>query len=392
MHHLKQYENQYPQTVNTIRHGLYVDDMIFSAQDAIEVETIKQQCKTIFEDASMKLRKWRTSDSELNKQWDDELAESKVLGMEWTDEDHLQITIPNLNLDEPLTKRNLMSFFASIYDPFGLILATTLNMKLLIHEAWMKGFDWDDQLPDKFQRKVMKVVTEIHKLKSFTFPRFIFKQAADHYDLAIFVDASQNAIGIAAYVCDNSTLSLVYAKSKLIKHRKIVTGELLALSYGANVATTLKEMINPQRTILYSDSMDNVKRLEEDINKYPYPVAVHLYNIKTKIKEVRHIRGDCNPADAFTRGVSADQLSKLHRIDPNEIFTDHEISVMVTTNNETKTLSYDMSDIDINREMDYENWIKLIDDKASDWKKSIDINENRIHKRRNEKDNTDVPR
>ncbi|OTF69878.1 hypothetical protein BLA29_014225, partial [Euroglyphus maynei] len=75
------------------------------------------------------------------------------------------------------------------------------------------------------------------------------------------------------YIGHDRVLSLIYAKSKLIKHRKIVTGELLALSYGANVASTLNGMISPRRTILYSDSMDNVRRLDDDINKFAYPVA-----------------------------------------------------------------------------------------------------------------------
>ncbi|KAH9521053.1 hypothetical protein DERF_004732 [Dermatophagoides farinae] len=131
--------------------------MIFSAKDVIEVETIKNQCQTIFNDASMNLRKWSTSDHELNKRWNDELAQGsatcgsratcgsldKALGMDWTNDDCLRISIPELKTNDLLTKRMLVSFLASMYDPFRLVLATSLKLKLLIHEAWIKGHDWD---------------------------------------------------------------------------------------------------------------------------------------------------------------------------------------------------------------------------------------------------------
>ncbi|XP_075677451.1 uncharacterized protein LOC142645329 [Dermatophagoides pteronyssinus] len=377
-HHIKKYQDKYPNAVKMIRDGLYVDDMIFSADDAIEVESIKQQCIEIFSDASMNLRKWRTSDEDLNRQWNDDLAESKVLGMEWTNDDHLQIAIPEFKSNEPITKRNVVSYLASIYDPFGFVLATSFKLKLLIHEAWMKGIDWDEEMPNNLARDVLKAVVEIDKLKTFKFKRFMFDQTVSTYDLMIFVDASKNAIGIAAYVSDGRILSLVYAKSKLIKHRKIVTGELLALSYGANVASSLKEMINPKRIVMFSDSMDNVHRLTQDINKFPYPVAVHLYNIKMKVNEIRHIPGNINPADAFTRGVNVDQLNGLHRCNLNDIVNDDDTNVMMITTTVLTTANYDLSNIDLDAELSYDDWIKLIDEQPSDWKKTIDTNENSL--------------
>nr|XP_046916299.1 uncharacterized protein LOC124496781 [Dermatophagoides farinae] len=270
-----------------------------------------------------------------------------------------------------LTKRYLVSYIASIYDPFGLVLATCLRLKLLIHEAWVEGHDWDDVLPDEFQRKVMKIVNDIRLLKTFSCPRFIFDRIVNEFELIVFVDASKDAIGVAAYLSDGKTMSLIYAKSKLIKHRKIVTGELMALSYGANIAKSLDEMIRPKHLVLYSDSMDNVQRLERDINQFPYPVAVHLYNIKSKVADIRHIRGEKNPADAYTRGIKSDQLNGIHRIKCNDILETDAMNVMMVIDDKTE-MKYDLTDIDLDKECSYDEWIQQIDEKSDDWKRKID--------------------
>ncbi|OTF84173.1 hypothetical protein BLA29_009361, partial [Euroglyphus maynei] len=144
IHHLQKFEVKFPITVHMVRQGLYVDDLIFSANDTIEVETIRNQCLAIFDDASMKLRKWRTSNADLNNQWNDQLAEAKVLGMEWTKNDDLRVSIPDWDENLAVTKRQLVSYMASIYDPCGLVLASTLRLKLAIHDVWTEGLDWDD--------------------------------------------------------------------------------------------------------------------------------------------------------------------------------------------------------------------------------------------------------
>ncbi|KAH7642874.1 uncharacterized protein LOC142597830 [Dermatophagoides farinae] len=108
------------------------------ARNATTVDSFPTaQCSQMLDEASMKLRKWRSSNHGLNQLWNDNLAESKVLGMDWTDDDYnsLRVMIPDWDENKALTKRYLVSYVASIYDPFGLVLATNL---LLIHQAWIR--------------------------------------------------------------------------------------------------------------------------------------------------------------------------------------------------------------------------------------------------------------
>ncbi|OTF70082.1 hypothetical protein BLA29_000907, partial [Euroglyphus maynei] len=301
-----------------------------------------------------------------------------VLGIEWDQEDQMHVTIPSFNHEEDITKRALLKYHASIYDPFGFVLATTLKLKLLIHESWTLGYNWDDPLSTNLQKKARKIIGEIQRLESFKFPRRIFDRTMDSYDLMVFVDASQHAIGIACYLSDGQSLRLIYGKSKLIKPRKIVSAELMAISLGANIAKTLSDLIDARRVVLFSDSMDNVRRLEDDINKYPYPVAVHLFNIKSKVLDIRHVSGDVNPADAFTRGVAVEELMKLHRINLNEIITDQLVVVGAGVVNNNAPIKYDLSKIDLDKEQNYDQWIELMQQQDDDWKRRIDENMNEL--------------
>ncbi|XP_075589216.1 uncharacterized protein LOC124493697 isoform X2 [Dermatophagoides farinae] len=281
-------------------------------------------------------------------------------------------------IKNPQTKRALLKYHASIYDPFGFVLATTLKLKMMIHESWKLGYEWDDPLSPDLQKKARKIIHEIKELDQFSFPRRIFDKSVEEFDLMVFVDASQHAIGIASYLTNGQQLTLIYAKSKLIKPRKIVSAELLALSAGANTAKTLGDLVNARHIILFSDSMDNVKRLEEDMNKYPYPVAVHLFNIKSKISDIRHIRGEINPADAFTRGVTVDELKKLHRLNYHDIIELQDVVVGVGLTVNGSSEKYDISKFDLDSKRPYNQWIELVQQQSDDWKKSIDETMNEL--------------
>ncbi|KAH9527706.1 hypothetical protein DERF_001715 [Dermatophagoides farinae] len=380
VHHLKKYQNRYPQTVYAIKNGLYVDDLIMSARNPLEVQLFKDQSQEIFADASMELRKWRSSEPTLNKKWNDGLAENKVLGIEWSEDDRMKVMIPEFDETDKITKRLLLSYHASIYDPFGFVLASTLKLKILIHKVWTGGFDWDDELDTNLLKEAKLVIKDIKKLNSFSFQRKIFDQQTDEFDLWIFVDANKNAIGAACYLTNGSTGSLIYAKSKLIKPRKIVSSELLALTMGANISQTLADLLKPKEIVLFSDSLDNVKRLDEDINRYPYPVAVHLFNIKSKVATIQHVNGKKNPADAFTRGVTIDELEKLHRLNIQDIVNDPPSLMMLQTNHNDKKPKhdYDVSKFDLEAKRTYEQWIELVQQQSAEWKKSIIDNEDEL--------------
>ena len=57
----------------------------------------------------------------------------------------LQIKAVNKTL--PTSKRGVLSFISSVFDPLGMLAPATLELKLIIQELWKRKLDWDQELP-----------------------------------------------------------------------------------------------------------------------------------------------------------------------------------------------------------------------------------------------------
>ena len=59
-----------------------------------------------------------------------------------------------MNKDSKLTKRGLLSFISSIYDPIEMISSLLmLEPNLIIQELWRKNLAWDEQLPEGIEQR-----------------------------------------------------------------------------------------------------------------------------------------------------------------------------------------------------------------------------------------------
>ena len=59
-----------------------------------------------------------------------------------------------MNKDSKLTKRGLLSFISSIYDPIEMISSLLmLEPNLIIQELWRKNLAWDEQLSEDIEQR-----------------------------------------------------------------------------------------------------------------------------------------------------------------------------------------------------------------------------------------------
>ena len=125
---------------------LYVDDVITGGDTKEEVLDLKETTVVIFEEA--KLHKWDSNESvlEAKSEPDDgkqsyakdqlgvKAGETMLLGLPWNNNnDTISVTFP-----QPIaktTKREILRFLASIYDPLGLVLPITLSGKLMYRQV-----------------------------------------------------------------------------------------------------------------------------------------------------------------------------------------------------------------------------------------------------------------
>lgn len=155
MEHLKSWEAKYPDLVDEIRKGLYVDDLMKGGATEDEVNEKKTESIEIFEDATIKLHKWHSNVETLEAPCSDEnyeitfakqqlgsQPETKLLGLGW---DKRKDSISVVKPDEvpATTKRNALSQLAKLYDPLGLVSPMTLLGKNLFREMCESRISWD---------------------------------------------------------------------------------------------------------------------------------------------------------------------------------------------------------------------------------------------------------
>ena len=189
----------------------------------------------------MTLRKWRSSHPEVLNTIPINLQEptmldictspsghAKALGLHWdTGQDAFYVSIPDLSTSSIATKRTIASTVARCFDVMGWFSPALLPAKLLIQEAWIQQFPWDDPLPDHLQQCWSAWLQDAPALQSHPVNRFCTSPGINvqHRTLCGFSDASSNAYGGAVYLrtmnTDTSTtVELLTSKSKLAPIKK----------------------------------------------------------------------------------------------------------------------------------------------------------------------------
>ena len=100
------------------------------------------------------------------------------------------------------TKRGILSFTASIFDPPGILTPFTLEPKLLIQKLWSWEIDWDEKILLDLQLRWEKWQLDFQNVTKVYIPRWYrFHQANNaKIKLIVFYDASAVAYGCVAYL------------------------------------------------------------------------------------------------------------------------------------------------------------------------------------------------
>ena len=69
-----------------------------------------------------------------------------------------------------ITKRNILSKIACIFDPMGWLAPVVITAKILMQSLWLLRVGWDDTLPDEFVSRWLLWQSELALLKEVTVP------------------------------------------------------------------------------------------------------------------------------------------------------------------------------------------------------------------------------
>ncbi|UYV74269.1 K02A2.6-like, partial [Cordylochernes scorpioides] len=305
--------HNYPEASRVTLNDFYVDDLLTGAQTIAETKELIDQLKDLMKKGGFHLRKWNSNCQEIVSHVEEMNEEkkinlekgaiSKILGIVW---DHVQDTFRvNITLpEEVVTKRDLLSNIARIFDPLGFLSPTTVALKIIMQELWRGGTGWDEHIPNDIKEKYVWACEKDRDVQ-----------------LHGFCDASSVAYSAVCYLRTVSLdgqvhISMLAAKTRVAPCKSLtlprleLCAPLLLSQLYRSVVDSLK--IDIGRAYLWSDSQISLSWIKSDPNRW----KTFIHNRVVKIQQLsdrnswRHVSGKDNPADCASRGIMPAALSE----------------------------------------------------------------------------------
>ena len=200
----------------------------------------------------------------------------------------------------------------------GIFAPFTMRMRMLLKSIWIRfGQSWDENISEEDKRIFFEWVQEMQTIKQTSLSRKYFSNIPKNVQLHIFSDASLEAMCIVAYfrgeLEDGVKVSFMLGKCRIapIKQLSIPRLELQAALYSVRLRKLIiQEHDLPNNGVTHwTDSFTVLQWLNSADKKQNVFVANRAAENST-IDEWKHIRGELNPSDTGTRGITIEKLSE----------------------------------------------------------------------------------
>ncbi|XP_011687096.1 PREDICTED: uncharacterized protein LOC105449538 [Wasmannia auropunctata] len=314
----------YPRAARILKTHLYVDDLLTGADTIDEARAIRNEIIALLSRGGFAIRQWASNDVRIINDLPSNTLHAnfalnvdrtlKTLGVTWsTRDDKIYYSTHPFNVNARVTKRNILSDIAKIYDPVGFFGPPILYAKKLMQDVWRCGLHWDESVPQNIFTEWSEFAKQWELLDQISFDRKILVEDPQDVQLHGFCDASNNGYGACLYVRSrgrkgNTAVRLLCAKSR-VAPLKTVTIPRLELCGALLLAQLYREASNaldiiPNKIILWCDSTIVLHWLKTA----PHLLQTYVANRVVSVRELtgscdwRHVRSEHNPADALSRG------------------------------------------------------------------------------------------
>ena len=210
-----------------------------------------------------------------------------------------------------MTKREILKWISSIFDPLGLITPVTISTKLFLQQLWQKELGWDAELSVDLCKTWEAISHNVIQAVEMCFPRQCVKiPPASDTTLHIFADASPKAYGAVAYFQQGKTSSLAMSKSRAapLKTLSMPKLELMAAVLATRLCVFITTSLNINCSVqLWTDSQIVLFWIASTRKLKPF-VANCVSEIRSVSASWRYCPSADNPADLLTRGLTYEQL------------------------------------------------------------------------------------
>ncbi|GBM53571.1 hypothetical protein AVEN_60688-1, partial [Araneus ventricosus] len=284
-----------PEACKIIREHFYVDDLLTGANSVSHAKVLVSEINRVLQSGGFTLKKWASNivdvldsipaESKLQKNEIsiDESSSVKILGVHWNShQDTLQIEITDPQ--EVLTKRQLLSVIARIFNPLGILSPTTIVLKILMQDLWKNQLSWDAGIPHEILKTWKTFESELSFLKDIRLPRFLKNVCSESVNVQLhgFCDASSKAYAAVIYI-------------------RVLTD---------TVISSISVLIHS--TFLWSDSQIALCWISSPPSKGNQFVTHRVNQIHSLIPNGNrnYIPGKINQADCASRGLMPEKLSQ----------------------------------------------------------------------------------
>nr|XP_047129387.1 uncharacterized protein LOC124809364 [Hydra vulgaris] len=370
--------------------SLHIDDLISSCVTIEEGILFFNKCKDILKEGGFNLRKFESNSSAFEKQINGDNYErqtnTRVLGLKWNKtEDSIIYSFEDLlNVASIVpTKREVMSFIASIYDPIGLINPVVVTCKNLFQRICVSKLGWNENLYGDLLSTWNLILSDFKSVFQIAVPRWYMSPGLGNinnvkFELHGFSDASVKSFGCCVYLrffnANFSRASLIASKSRVAPlgkntmPRLELSATLLLAKLLASIYDQLISIYNISNIVYWTDSTICLHWIFNTNNTYEQFVQNRLNKIRelTLICNWNYIESFRNPADIISRGSSLKKLNnnELWFYGPNFL---NDINIKwpyyehVNHSNETHEVLCNVVHVKVNVNLDFINVDKFSD-------------------------------
>ena len=247
---------------------MFVDDFITSVDTNEDGQRVIDQVSLLPSSTGFRLTKWNASDKNIligmaekdlalalrdiseMEHTGDKNRNQTTLGLIWnTEANEMFLRKPdfNLNANQRLTKRQVVSLSHQVFDPLSWWAPFYVQMNLCCSKIVRQTPDWDEEISPELKREWDKAVRQLEGINLAPLPRKRIPSSMDDtssYEYHVFADTSKDVAAAAVYLrvktADRYTVHLVAAKTSVISTTEMARGsmtrkEIIALDIGARL-------------------------------------------------------------------------------------------------------------------------------------------------------------
>ncbi|XP_043242854.1 uncharacterized protein LOC122392251 [Amphibalanus amphitrite] len=210
----------------------------------------------------------------------------------------------------------MLSLLSKPFDPLGVLSPWLVVGRSLFQRTWGVGctVSWDEELPPQLQEELAEWLTHAPD-RTVWFPRALLTNDCD-VTYHVFCDASKKAYCCVIYAVQGGESRLLMSKSRLAPLTPALSVprlELMGALIGARLMDFVRQALSLEspQVVYWTDSMDVIFWLKSK-KKLKLFVQNRVTTILqlTRAEQWHHVRGQDNPADLGTRGMSMTALEK----------------------------------------------------------------------------------